>query len=124
MFRRTGAAHRGGQPGPSRAEGPCPPATATRGHPLTDTHHMITGFGGVGTWKGAPDLGEYGWLRSVSAPRKEAPSSEGYKQAPGFAGSRAGVVGHVIGPGRWARDGRGGRGGATAVTGRPAGSDR
>jgi len=62
-----------------------PPSAGTR---WTDTDHMITGFGGVGTWKGAPDLGEYGWLRSVSAPRKEAPSSEGYKQAPGFAGSR------------------------------------
>ncbi len=76
---------------------------------------MIMVSKGVGTAKGALELGEYGFLRTVSAPRKGHLSGEGYKESTQGGGSRAGLVGHVVGRGRRGRDGGPGRGGAAAA---------
>ncbi len=57
---------------------------------------MIMVSKGARTAKGAPDLGEYGLLRTVSAPRKGHLSGEGYKESARGCGSRAGLVGQVV----------------------------
>jgi hypothetical protein len=58
---------------------------------------MIMVSKGVGTAKGAPELGEYGLLRTVSVPRKGHLSGGGYKEPTQGGGSRVGLVGQVVG---------------------------
>jgi len=58
---------------------------------------MIMVSKGVGTTKGAPELGEYGLLRTVSVPRKGHLSGGGYKESTQGGGSRVGLVGEVVG---------------------------